>query len=32
VIVEHLRRDGYKGGITILKEHLAQVDHQQAMS
>jgi transposase len=25
VILEHLRRDGYAGGITILKEHLATV-------
>jgi transposase len=23
VILEHLRRDGYAGGITILKQHLA---------
>lgn len=23
VILEHLRRDGYEGGITILKEHVA---------
>lgn len=25
VILEHLRRDGYAGGITILKEHVAIV-------
>ena len=25
VILEHLRRDGYAGGITILKEHVATV-------
>jgi transposase len=25
VILEHLRRDGYSGGITILKEHVAGV-------
>jgi transposase len=25
VILEHLRRDGYAGGITILKEHVAGV-------
>jgi transposase len=25
VIIEHLRRDGYDGGITILKEYLQQV-------
>lgn len=25
VILEHLRRDGYAGGITILKEHLARI-------
>lgn len=25
VIIEHLRRDGYDGGITILKEYLHQV-------
>lgn len=25
VIIEHLRRDGYDGGITILKEYLRQV-------
>jgi transposase len=25
VILEHLRRDGYAGGITILKDHLARV-------
>src|SRR3989337_1012206 len=25
VVLEHLRRDGYSGGITILKEHLAKV-------
>jgi transposase len=25
VILEHLRREGYAGGITILKEHLARV-------
>jgi hypothetical protein len=28
VIIEHLRRDGYQGAITILKEHLAQVRAQ----
>lgn len=25
VVLEHLRRDGYAGGITILKDHLAKV-------
>ena len=25
VILEHLRREGYAGGITILKDHLAEV-------
>ena len=25
VILEHLRRDGYAGGITILKEHVARL-------
>jgi transposase len=25
VVLQHLRRDGYSGGITILKEHLAKV-------
>lgn len=25
VIIEHLRRDGYQGGISILKEYLAGV-------
>ncbi len=25
VILEHLRRDGYTGGITILKEHVAKL-------
>lgn len=25
VVLQHLRRDGYAGGITILKEHLAKV-------
>lgn len=25
VVLEHLRRDGYGGGITILKDHLAKV-------
>ncbi len=25
VVLQHLRRDGYVGGITILKEHLARV-------
>lgn len=25
VVLQHLRRDGYGGGITILKEHLARV-------
>lgn len=25
VVLEHLRRDGYAGGITILKDHLARV-------
>jgi transposase len=25
VIIEHLRRDGYEGGITILKDYLVQV-------
>jgi transposase len=25
VVLEHLRRDGYAGGVTILKEHLATV-------
>lgn len=25
VVIEHLRRDGYDGGITILKEYLRQV-------
>ena len=25
VILEHLRRDGYAGGITILKEHVARI-------
>ena len=25
VVLQHLRRSGYAGGITILKEHLAQV-------
>jgi transposase len=25
VIIEHLRRDGYRGGITILKDYLQQV-------
>lgn len=25
VIIEHLRRDGYDGGISILKDHLRQV-------
>jgi transposase len=25
VIIEHLRRDGYDGGITILKDHLQEV-------
>ncbi len=25
VIIRHLPRDGYEGGITILKEHLAKV-------
>lgn len=25
VILEHLRRDGYEGGITILKEYVAEV-------
>ena len=25
VIIEHLRRDGYRGGITILKQYLATV-------
>ncbi len=28
VIIEHLRRDGYVGGMTILKEHLSQVRPQ----
>jgi transposase len=28
VVLEHLRRDGYAGGITILKEHLAEVRPQ----
>jgi transposase len=28
VVLEHLRRDGYAGGITILKEHLAKVRPQ----
>lgn len=28
VIIDHLRRDGYAGGITILKEHLAGVRPQ----
>src|SRR5262245_18618482 len=25
VVRDHLRRDGYRGGITILREHLARV-------
>lgn len=25
VVLQHLRRDGYRGGITILKDHLAKV-------
>lgn len=25
VVLQHLRREGYRGGITILKEHLAKV-------
>lgn len=25
VVIEHLRREGYTGGITILKDHLAKV-------
>ena len=25
VILEHLRRDGYAGGITILKDHLQRI-------
>ncbi len=25
VILEHLRRDGYQGGITILKDHLREI-------
>ena len=25
VVLQHVRRDGYTGGITILKEHLAKV-------
>jgi hypothetical protein len=25
VVLQHLRRSGYAGGITILKEHLAKV-------
>lgn len=28
VVLQHLRRDGYAGGITILKEHLARVRPQ----
>jgi transposase len=28
VVLQHLRRDGYAGGITILKEHLAKVRPQ----
>jgi transposase len=28
VVLQHLRRDGYAGGITILKEHLANVRPQ----
>lgn len=28
VVLEHLRREGYAGGITILKEHLATVRPQ----
>ena len=28
VIIEHLRRGGYRGGITILKRHLAEVRPQ----
>jgi transposase len=28
VVLQHLRRDGYVGGITILKEHLARVRPQ----
>ncbi len=28
VVLQHLRRDGYAGGITILKEHLAEVRPQ----
>lgn len=25
VVIDHLRRDGYRGGITVLKDHLAEV-------
>ena len=25
VILEHLRREGYAGGITILKDHLQRI-------
>lgn len=28
VVLQHLRRDGYAGGITILKDHLAKVRPQ----